>query len=64
MKPRSSRLCFNAAHFVGFGRMIATWHAVDELPDRFRAAEGELLTQRGPGETMYKPADAPTPVSA
>jgi alkylhydroperoxidase family enzyme len=57
-------LCFNAAHFVGFGRMMATWHAVDELPERFRVPEAERVTPWGPGETIHKPVDAPARVGA
>ncbi len=30
------------AFFVGFGRLAATYHMVDELPDAFRESDGEI----------------------
>lgn len=35
-------LATNIAFFVGFGRLAATWHMVEELPQRFQEAEGEI----------------------
>lgn len=32
-------LGMTVAFFVGFGRLAATWHMVDELPEAFRSAE-------------------------
>lgn len=32
-------LGMTAAFFVGFGRLAATWHMVDELPEAFKTAE-------------------------
>jgi hypothetical protein len=32
-------LGMTAAFFVGFGRLAATWHMVEELPQAFRTAE-------------------------
>ncbi len=32
-------LGMTCAFFVGFGRLAATWHMVDELPEAFRKAE-------------------------
>jgi AhpD family alkylhydroperoxidase len=34
-------LGMHVGFFVGFGRLAATWHMVEELPERF-AAEGEV----------------------
>ena len=35
-------LGMTAAFFVGFGRLAATYHMVEELPDAFQEAEGEI----------------------
>ena len=35
-------LSITVAWFVGFGRLAATYHMVDELPAAFREAEGEI----------------------
>jgi alkylhydroperoxidase family enzyme len=32
-------LGMTVAFFVGFGRLAATWHMVEELPEAFRTAE-------------------------
>jgi AhpD family alkylhydroperoxidase len=44
-------LCLNVALFVGFGRMAAALHMVDDLPDRFRAEDG-TVTPWGEGDTV------------
>lgn len=36
-EPEIMELLFNVALFVGFGRMGAALHMVDDLPDRYRA---------------------------
>lgn len=38
-EPEIVELGMTCAFFVGFGRLAATWHMVEELPDAFRAAE-------------------------
>jgi AhpD family alkylhydroperoxidase len=43
-------LCMNVALFVGFGRMGAVLHMVDDLPDRFRA-DGRV-TPWGDGDVV------------
>ena len=35
-------LGMTVAFFVGFGRLAATWHMVEELPDRFQIEEGTM----------------------
>lgn len=32
----------HAAFFVGFGRLAATWHMVEELPERYQSEKGKL----------------------
>ncbi|GAB4136649.1 MAG: hypothetical protein Tsb0016_01120 [Sphingomonadales bacterium] len=41
-EPQIVELATNIAFFVGFGRLAATWHMVEELPRRFQEAEGEI----------------------
>jgi AhpD family alkylhydroperoxidase len=50
--PEIVELCFNVALFVGFGRMSAALHMVDDLPDRFRVEDGGPVTPWGEGELM------------
>lgn len=50
-EPEIVELCMNIALFVGFGRMAAAFHMVDDLPDRFRA-EDDAVTPWGDGDTM------------
>ena len=40
-------LGLNCANFVGFGRLSATWHMVDDLPERFRDTSGPPVTPWG-----------------
>ena len=40
-------LSITVAFFVGFGRLAATYHMVEELPDAFKAAEEETLAPWG-----------------
>jgi alkylhydroperoxidase family enzyme len=40
-------LGLNCANFVGFGRLSATWHMVDDLPERFCDSSGSLVTPWG-----------------
>jgi AhpD family alkylhydroperoxidase len=35
-------LGMTAAFFVGFGRLAATWHMVEELPDSYQNTEGTI----------------------
>jgi AhpD family alkylhydroperoxidase len=51
-EPEIVELCFNVALFVGYGRMGAALHMVDDLPERFQAAEDETVTPWGEGETV------------
>ena len=44
-------LCMNVALFVGFGRMGAALHMVDDLPERFQRDE-EKVTPWGEGELV------------
>lgn len=46
-EPEIVELCFHAGLFVGFGRMGAVLHMVDDLPEGFRA-EGETAPWRQP----------------
>ncbi|WP_296678848.1 carboxymuconolactone decarboxylase family protein [Novosphingobium sp.] len=41
-------LGMTCAFFVGFGRLAATWHMVDELPEAFQA-EGSVTPWAAPG---------------
>lgn len=50
-EPEIVELCFNVALFVGFGRMGAVLHMVDDLPEAFRA-DGETAPWRQP-ELVY-----------
>lgn len=40
-------LGMTVAFFVGFGRLAATWHMVEELPAAFQGSGGEKLTPWG-----------------
>ena len=40
-------LSMTVAFFVGFGRLAASYHMVEELPDSFQADEKETLTPWG-----------------
>ena len=40
-------LSITVAFFVGFGRLAATYHMVEELPDAFKAGEEETITPWG-----------------
>jgi AhpD family alkylhydroperoxidase len=51
-EPEIVELCMNVAWFVGFGRMAAAFHLVDDLPERFRR-DGERITPWGDGELVY-----------
>ena len=35
------------AFFVGFGRLAASYHMVEELPESFQTSEEEILTPWG-----------------
>jgi AhpD family alkylhydroperoxidase len=52
-EPEIVELCLNVAWFVGFGRMAATLHFVDDLPERFRR-EGERITPWGDGDVVVQ----------
>ena len=41
-QPQIVELGMTCAFFVGFGRLAATFHMVDELPDAFRESEEEI----------------------
>ena len=41
-QPQIVELGMIVAFFVGFGRLAATFHMVDELPDAFREEVGEV----------------------
>lgn len=43
-EPEVMELAMTVAFFVGFGRLAATLHMTEELPDAFQAPEGETLT--------------------
>lgn len=51
-EPEIVELCMNVALFVGFGRMGAALHMVDDLPERFRSDE-EQITPWGEGELVH-----------
>ena len=51
-EPEIVELCMNVALFVGFGRMAAALHMVEDLPERFRA-KGEKVTPWGEGELVH-----------
>ena len=40
-------LSMTVAFFVGFGRLAASYHMVEELPESFQASEEEILTPWG-----------------
>jgi alkylhydroperoxidase family enzyme len=40
-------LGMHCAHYVGMGRLVATWQVTDLLPDRFRASEGPVTPWGG-----------------
>jgi len=46
-EPEIIELCLNVSLFVGIGRLAATWHMIEELPDAFQAPEGARLTPWG-----------------
>lgn len=50
--PEIVELCMNVALFVGFGRMGAALHMVDDLPERFRS-DDEQITPWGEGELVH-----------
>jgi AhpD family alkylhydroperoxidase len=52
-EPEIVELMFSAARFVGFGRMAAVLHMVDDLPERFRDESGEKVTPWGEGEVVH-----------
>ena len=41
-QPQSVELGMIVAFFVGFGRLAATFHMVDELPEAFREEPGQI----------------------
>ena len=43
-EPEVMELTMNVAFFVGFGRLAATLHMTEELPEAFQAPQGETLT--------------------
>jgi alkylhydroperoxidase family enzyme len=51
-EPEIVELCFNVALFVGYGRMGAALHMVDDLPERFQTAEDETVTPWGEGDVV------------
>lgn len=51
-EPEIVELCMNVALFVGFGRMGAALHMVDDLPERFRS-DDEQITPWGEGELVH-----------
>jgi alkylhydroperoxidase family enzyme len=51
-------LGYNVALWVGFGRLTATWHMVDDLPERF-AAEGRI-TPWGEGAVVRSADRSPS----
>ena len=46
-------LGFNVALFVGYGRLGAALHMVDDLPARFQAQDGEPVTPWGEGDLVH-----------
>ena len=46
-EPEIMELAMNVAFFVGFGRLAATLHMTEELPDAFQAPKGDVLTPWG-----------------
>lgn len=47
-EPEIVELAMNMAHFVGYGRMAATFHMTDDLPERYK--EKGRVTPWGAGE--------------
>ena len=47
-------LGMTAAFFVGFGRLAATWHMVEELPEAFQQETGEELTPWGEASIVVR----------
>ena len=45
-------LCLNVGWFVGYGRMAAALHLVDDLPERFRREGDGRVTPWGEGEVV------------
>lgn len=43
-EPEIMELAMTVAFFVGFGRLAATLHMTEELPEAFQAPEGKTLT--------------------
>jgi AhpD family alkylhydroperoxidase len=51
-EPEIVELCMNVALFVGFGRMGAALHMVDDLPEHFRGEGEERVTPWGSDEQV------------
>jgi AhpD family alkylhydroperoxidase len=51
-EPEIVELCMNVALFVGFGRLGAALHMVDDLPEHFRSEDGERVTPWGSDEQV------------
>ena len=51
-EPEIVELCMNVALFVGFGRMGAALHMVDDLPEHFQGEGDELVTPWGSDEQV------------
>jgi AhpD family alkylhydroperoxidase len=51
-EPEIMELCFHVGNCVGFGRMGAALHMVDDLPEGFRA-EDEQITPWNQPETVH-----------
>lgn len=52
-EPEIVDLCLNIAIFIGLGRMAATWDMVEDLPERYRAAD--RVTPWGAGDDEVVP---------
>ena len=50
-EPEIVELCLNVGWFVGYGRLAAALHLVDDLPERFRRDDGKV-TPWGEGEIV------------
>ena len=53
-EPEIVELGMNVAMFVGFGRLSAVWHMVDELPERFQDDAGGSVTPWGPDAIVVR----------
>lgn len=51
-EPEIVELCMNVALFVGFGRMGAALHMVDDLPEHFQGEGEERVTPWGSDEQV------------